>query len=164
MIHTGSSQTSLFVDLLKEAEMRSNVTLTENQESYTVFMLIRNLRKQELLSASLALSYLESFLETKRVQESMLTDTADAALILAGLFPERARKLNVTSSYFLQISKMCFINLADICEKMKHKGEAALYEEIGMNVEKVAQVLYAIRTSNPLRPYFFNIHHEIALH
>lgn len=98
MLHLANNQTELWVNLIKEAESRADTTLTENQESYMVFMLMRFINRCELLSTTLALQYLESTLETRKVQEVKLVDTADASLLFAGLFPERGRKLNVSPS------------------------------------------------------------------
>jgi hypothetical protein len=98
MLHLGNSPTELWVNLLQEAEARARTKLTTNQESYLVFMLMRFIQRTELLGITLSLQYLESTLEIRRVQEIKLADTADAGLLFAGLFPERAKRLNVSSS------------------------------------------------------------------
>jgi hypothetical protein len=41
MLHLGNSPTELWVNLLQEAEARARTKLTTNQESYLVFMLMR---------------------------------------------------------------------------------------------------------------------------
>ena len=147
MLHTGNTLTELWVDLLQEASGRAKTKLTENQESYLVFMLMRFIGRCELSGITLSLKYLESTLESRRVQEVKLADTADAGLLFAGLFPERSRRLNVSSSYFMEMSRICFFNLADLCEMMKHQGESMLYRDIAENVEKLTYVLSCTRTS-----------------
>jgi hypothetical protein len=155
MLHLGNSPTELWVNLLQEAEARARTKLTTNQESYLVFMLMRFIQRTELLGITLSLQYLESTLEIRRVQEIKLADTADAGLLFAGLFPERAKRLNVSSSYFRDISRICFSDLADLCESMKHKGESLLYREIAKDIEQLAYLLYCTRTSNiPVRELF----------
>lgn len=164
VLHTANTQTGLWVDLLKEAEDRAQIKLTENQESYLVFMLMRFIAKCELLSTTLALQYLESMLERRKVQEVMLADTADTSLIFAGLFPERSKKLNVSSAYFMNISRSCFLGLADLCENMKHKGEATLYREIGTNIEKLTHVLYCTRVKNVANLEMFRVTGKEIIH
>ncbi|MEI6810825.1 MAG: hypothetical protein WCK60_02095 [Candidatus Nomurabacteria bacterium] len=164
MLHIANTQTELWVNLLKEAENRAQTKLTENQESYMVFMLMRFIARCELLSTTLALQYLESMLEKRRVKEVMLADTADTSLLFAGLFPERSKKLNVSSAYFMNISRSCFLGLADLCENMKHVGEATLYREIGTNIEKLTHVLYCTRVEHKANPEIFRVTGKEVLH
>ena len=96
----------------------------------------------------LALNYLESTLQPRAIRSTILSDTADASLIFAGLFPERARRLHVSDDYFITICKMCLRELAEICTEMKKHGEAELYREIGDKAEDIAIVMYHGKNSN----------------
>lgn len=145
MFHTGNTQTELFVSLLKDAQRNAQVALTENEESYAVFMLMRFMRRCEILNTTLALKYLESTLESRAVSAVLLQDAADAGLLFAGLFPERSRRLNVPYTYFANMSRICFLTLADICDTLKHQGEAMLYREVGASTEKLSYVLSCTR-------------------
>lgn len=157
MIHEGTS-VSLWTELIKEGEAKTNITLSENEESYIVFMLQRFLRKTEFASLPFAISYLESLLlDSKNYQRAVLNDTADASLIMAGFFPERAKRLCVSSSYFMQISRSCFLELATICDYFKHRGESSLYREVGMNIPNLAAVLYSVK-NKPAEKDFFYMH------
>jgi hypothetical protein len=162
MLHIGNTQTELWVNLLQEAEARAKTKLTVNQESYLVFMLMRFVERSELLGITLSLQYLESTLESRKVQEIKLADTADAGLLFAGLLPERAKRLNVSSSYFRNMSRTCFLGLADLCESMKHKEESLLYREIAQSIEQLAYVLYCTRSKNtPIKELFQTTGREI---
>lgn len=144
-----TTEMGLWVDLLREGQERARVALSETEESYTAFMLQRFTERQELTSITLALAYLESQIENSTAKrQGVLWDTADAGLILAGLFPERARTKNVPVSYFTGMSQVCYFELAQLCERMKLPGEAEQYREIGFGVERLAYVLYCTRRKN----------------
>lgn len=138
--------TELWIKLLKEGQQKSNICLTEYQESYTVFMLQRFLRRADFASVPFALQYLEGMLIVGPIErQGILADVADASLIMAGLFPERARRINVSDYYFVQMSQICFREIADICHRLKHRGETTLYQEVREGVPNIARVLYASR-------------------
>lgn len=143
-----NAETRLWVDLLKEGQRRARVSLTETEESYTVFMLQRFTRKTDLLALTLALAFLEHEQEPAMQRQDSLWETADTGLLVAGLFPERAKRKNVSVSYFTDMSQICFFELASICDRLKHPGEACMYREIGAGVERVAYVLYCTRRKN----------------
>jgi hypothetical protein len=158
------TQTLLWANLVQDASQKASVALSEIQESYIVFMLMRFITKCDLFDKTLALAYLESTLETYRMREVMLSETADTALLLAGLFPERAKKLNVMSSYFVDMSRLCFLDLAALCKRLKHEGEAQMYEEVGSKVELLAYVLSHTRQIDLPRLAFANRYSKGRLH
>ena len=142
---TANTETGLWVDLLKEGQVRACVTLSETEEAYTVHMLQRFMRDVELTDTTLALGYLDSQTDSQAKKYGSLWHTADAGLLLAGLFPERARKRNVSVSYFTDISQVCFFSLAEICDRMRRPLEAKEYREIGTGVKRVTCVLHCAR-------------------
>lgn len=163
-LHLAPTQTALWVKLVQDASQKASVTLSEIQESYVVFMLMRFITKCDLFDKTLALAYLESTLETHRMREIMLSETADTALLLAGLFPGRTKRLNVTSSYFTDMSRLCFLDLALLCKRFKHDGEAQMYRELGSEVEQLAYVLSHTRPTGLPRLAFTNHYDQSALH
>ncbi len=147
-MQTESVQIGLWIDLLKEGQVRAHVTLSETEESYTAIMLQRFILCSELTGITLALEYLESQAKNRTLKKSTLGYAADAGLILAGLFPERAKKKNVPVSYLTGMSQVCFFELAQVCETMNHYKEAQQYHEVGRAVERLAYVLYCMRRKN----------------
>ncbi len=145
---TGTTEIGLWVDLLKEGQARAYIRLSETEEAYTVHMLQRFILDSELTSTTLALGYLESQSEGNSKKYKNLWRTADAGLLLAGLFPERARKKNVPVSYFIGMSQVCFLSLAQLCDKIKLPLEAKEYREIAVGVPRVACVLHCTRRKN----------------
>lgn len=147
-MHVNNVGTGLWVDLLKEGQDRAHVSLSETEESYTVFMLQRFTRRTDLTTITFALAFMEHERESPVRRQDSLWETADASLLVAGLFPERARRKNVSVSYFTDMSQICFFELAGICDRLNHQGEANMYREIGAGVERVAYVLYCTRRKN----------------
>jgi hypothetical protein len=145
MMYVEMKRNELWQNLLKEGQTQSSIVLSEDQEAYLAFALQRFVTRCELVSITLALAYLESFCFGPRHRKLALSDAGDAGLLLAGLFPERAKRLNVSSSYFMEMSKVCFFDLAEVCEQLRHKGEAELYRDIGHNIQKLTRVLSSTR-------------------
>lgn len=144
-----NAEIGLWVDLLKEGQDRAHVNLSETEESYTALMLQRFVRRADLTTITFSLAFLEHEHETPVRRQDSLWETADASLLVAGLFPERARKKNVSVSFFTDMSQICFFELANICDRLRHPGEAGTYREIGTGVERVAYVLHCTRRRNP---------------
>ncbi len=145
---TWDTEAEAWVDLLKEGQARAYVTLSETEEAYTVHMLQRFIVDKEFTRTTLALGYLENQTEGNAKKYRNLWHTADAGLLMAGLFPERARKKNVPVSYLRGMSQICFLSLAQLCDRIKRPLEAKEYREIAAGVERVACVLYCSRRKN----------------
>lgn len=147
---TGTTTTEIWVNFVKEAQFLANTKLPENLESYTVLMLQRFTRRTDFDAVPFAIQCLEAGTKGMKFQRKMkLAETADASLIMAGFFPERARRLNVSDSYFMNISEMCYRELAQICEYLKCKKEAVDFQEIGDNILLIAGTLRAARNKQP---------------
>lgn len=162
MLLTANNQVELWKDTITEAALRSQITLTENRSAYLVFALIRFMRQPFLLDKVIALSYLKSNQEMPRLRGEMLAETADTSLLIAGLFPERTKRLNVSSTYFIDMSQVCYHELALVCDSLRHKGEAELYREVGDNVKDLACVLSHTRSDrNPFESFLQDISQRI---
>lgn len=142
-------QVFLFKTLLEEGQRISSINLSENEESYTVFMLLRFMKDPYLLDRIIGISYLEGLQLQGHQGENLLLDTGDRSLLLVGLYPGRARRLNVSLSYFVNISRSCYNTLSSFYEDRKHPGQAELYKELAFGVEKIADVLVAVRGIAP---------------
>lgn len=148
MLDTANTQTELWVNLLRKAQNKRLVTLSELQESYLVFMLQRFMERKDLVEIVFALKYLESTEKIRHQKSVVLSDLADGGLLFAGLFPERASRLHVSSRYFRDMSQICFFDLAEVCTQLKHLGEAVLYKELGRTIDLLISVLLCIRRSD----------------
>ncbi|PWG63395.1 hypothetical protein [Sediminicurvatus halobius] len=101
--------------LVTEAAARADVELDEERESYLVFLLMRYLRCPELVRAVLALEFLETLNEPSwRLRAQGLQTVGDRCLLLAGLFPEQARRRRVGPGYFVDLGRSAYDGAAEL--------------------------------------------------
>lgn len=133
--------------LIKEAEARYKLILSEELESYLVFLLIRFTSKPEIARAVLALDFMRSL--TKRGQEKFLQmrDIGDQCLLFAGLFPDRAEKKRVKISYFVNLGQSAYSVVATLSKQKL----AQLYVGLQENFVYLVDILLAIRSLQPNR-------------
>ncbi len=137
-----SSSTALWRDAVLEAAQRAQVRLDEELESYLVFVLMRHLGDVGLGARALALDYLDALLAQGRTREQALRDTGDRCLLIAGLFPEQARRRNVSLDYFLDLGAAAYRAEAE------HVRAAlgALYLHLAVAFAALVRALVALRS------------------
>jgi len=128
--------------LVTDAAARAGVELDEGRESYLVFLLMRYLRRPELIRAVLALEFLETLHEpSSRVRAQGLQAVGDRCLILAGLFPEQARRRRVGAGYFVDLGRSAYDGAADL----HSRGSAELFSALAAGFVMLADILQAAR-------------------
>ncbi len=139
-IHTAETETALFQQLVLDAEDHAHISLSENLESYLVFLLQRFHKNADGLYEPMALKHLHTETESGRARQDELRDTGDSCLILAGLFPEQAKRRMVNVSYFVRLGRSSYHSLA--CSlKQSH---AELYQHICLGFGAMLDVLHVI--------------------
>ncbi|MDQ6998455.1 MAG: hypothetical protein Q9M17_07055 [Mariprofundus sp.] len=139
-IHTAETETALFQQLVLDAEMQAHVSLSENLESYMVFLLQRFHKNANELYEPMALKHLYAEAESGRCRQDGLRDTGDSCLMLAGLFPEQAKRRMVSINYFVRLGRSSYHSLA--CSlKQSH---AELYQHICQGFGAMLDVLHTI--------------------
>ncbi len=139
-IHTAETETALFQQLVVDAENQAHLSLPENLESYLVFLLQRFHKNSDGLYEPLALKHLHAEAESGRRRQAELRDTGDSCLILAGLFPEQAKRRMVGISYFVSLGRSSYHALA--CSlKQSH---AELYRHICQGFGAMLDVLQIV--------------------
>lgn len=140
------TETAAWVEFVRVGEARASCTLGEELESFLVFTLMRFMHRTDLFSVVLALEFLHASTEyTGRKKGYTLGEVGDISLILAGLYPERSRKLGVPASYFPEIGRMAFSDLADFFGRNKLKNLEKLYRKAGHGFPAMMDVLLAAR-------------------
>lgn len=138
--------TATWVEFVKAGEARAECNLGEDLESFLVFTLMRFMHRTDLFSVVLALEFLHASTEyTGKKKEQVLSEIGDTSLILAGLFPERSQRLGVSPSYFSEMGRMAFGELADSFAARKLKGLEGLYRNVESGFPFMANVLLATR-------------------
>ncbi len=98
--------------LINEAEQHAGVQLDEELESYLVFTLMRYLREPAMTQRVLALEFLEALQQRAHRRDASLRDVADQCLLFSGLFPRRAERRRVRVSYYVDLGRSAYRNLA----------------------------------------------------
>ena len=106
--------------LVADAEELCGVRLDEELESYLVFTLMRYLRRPEMVHRILALDFLEAFQQSHPQRIEALRDVGDQCLLFSGLFPRRAERRRVRVSYYVDLGRSAYQNLADSLTKTTH--------------------------------------------
>ena len=106
--------------LVADAEELCGVRLDEELESYLVFTLMRYLRRPEMVHRILALDFLEAFQQSHPQRIEALRDVGDQCLLFSGLFPRRAERRRVRVSYYVDLGRSAYQNLADSLTKITH--------------------------------------------
>ncbi|MDX8391917.1 MAG: hypothetical protein R8K53_05040 [Mariprofundaceae bacterium] len=112
MIKQASSETAMFQDMVLDAEHDAHIQLPHALEGHLVFLLLRFLRGSKRLSGAVALHYLQAANQHGHAQISALSDTGDACLLLAGMFPGQAKRRMVNAGYFADVGLACYHTLA----------------------------------------------------
>lgn len=139
----GPTTTAIWHSLVIEAEKSFGRQLCVEMESYLVFLLERFTTRPELASSILAIEYLNSSEMGKSRREETLRDVGDKCLLFSGLFPERAFKLLVPVSYFVDLGKQAYTTLAHA--HGLHAAQAKLYEALYQHFVSMMDILHCIR-------------------
>lgn len=145
-INIETSTTACWQNLVKEALSKTHYTLTEDLESYLIFLLIRFTRDSNFVSSTLALEYLESNNLTGAMQQEQLRDVGDKCLMFAGFYPEQAHRKLVSLDYFVNIGRGAYDQIADITAPTGNfKGLQQLFSELSVNFVNLLDTLHQVR-------------------
>lgn len=137
------SATATWHRVVSEAVRHTAADLDEDCESYLVFLLMRYLRRSELSGSVLALEFLESLHQQQTsLRRDALQGVGDRCLILAGLFPEQAARRRVRLSYFVNLGKTAY---GEVAERTP-ETTAALFNELAEAFVVLIDVLHAVRS------------------
>ena len=84
--------------LITEARELGFIELSEEAESYLVFLLIRFMTQSSITDNVLGKEYLESAHYPPSIQQMMLQEVGDKCLLLAGFFPSQSKSLVLSGS------------------------------------------------------------------
>lgn len=135
------SVTATWHRVVHEAAEATAPELDEDSESYLVFLLMRYLRRPELVRSVLALEFLESCQQPSRQRRDALQGVGDRCLILAGLFPEQAERRRVRLSYFVDLGRTAYGEVAEGAAR----PTAGLFLSLAEGFVRLADVLHALR-------------------
>lgn len=131
--------TAQWQSLLAEAQQRCSLVLHEDLESYLVFLLMRYTANAEMAHSVLALEYLNCQQQTHCKEQ--LRDVGDKCLLYAGLFPGRAQRKRVRTSYFIDLGQGAYTTLSEI----ELAGLANVFSELASEFVSLMSILQATR-------------------
>lgn len=111
-LHTAPTREALYQDMILEAEHDARIALPHELQAHLVYLMIRHERGHLRLSSAVALQFMEAAGMRGSARIDALSDTGDVCLLLAGLFPEQARRRMVSAGYFARIGCDCYRFLA----------------------------------------------------
>lgn len=144
-IITAPTEIALWQELVHEAEQVNHTMLTEELESYLVFMLMRFMENPQLAASILAEEFLYSQQTIGEQQRSLLRDVGDKCLLYAGLYPKRAHNKRVEISYFVNLGRSAYANLAEL----QLNSLKDLFNKLKEQFIKLMEVLQTLRDFGP---------------
>lgn len=138
-IHIGPTSTAEWHDLIREVTSIKKVNLSEDVESYLIFLLMRFTSQIEFIDKIIAEEYLKSLTETPygNFRNQKLRDVGDTCLIFSGLFPEIIERRLVNLSYYIKIGRNAYLEIS-------HSPE--LFSSLAENFIKLMDVLNNLRS------------------
>jgi len=128
--------------LVSEAQSACGCILHEELESYLVFLLMRFADKPHMLARVLALDYLNSNKAAAgHGRQQQLRDVGDHCLLFSGLFPQQAERRMVKVSYFVDLGRVAYQQIADLTAS----GMTALYAELAREFVSLMDILQTMR-------------------
>lgn len=140
-----SGEMSLFDTLVRTGEEKSSVMLPFPLHSFLVACLAEHLRDTEIVHGTLALGFLNATTKLGEQGNVVLKRTGDAALLLAGLFPERALRLHVSSVYFRLMGQAAYASLAVKLQTRGNSERGYFYDDVAEHFPVLEKVLGAVR-------------------
>lgn len=139
------SSTAHWQQLVAEAEARCGADLGEDAQSYLVFLLMRYLRRDDLLRRLLALGYLQAMASSGTRRAERLRDVGDECLLIGGLFPGQVRRRRVSLGYVIGLGQGAYGELA----ATDGSALGGLFQHLAQEFPVLLDVLGQLRGGTP---------------
>lgn len=130
--------------LVKEARHTSSVSLSEDLESYLIFLLMRFINHPEIVHNIFALDFLENIKKFKKENQQTLQEVGDKCLLYSGLFPGRAKQRCVNISYYVDLGRRAYLSLSASPQNIL----SPLFANLSDHFVPLMDVLHSIRSLN----------------
>ncbi len=140
-----SGEVSVFDSLVRFGEEKSCITLPHHLHGFLVECLLEYMKDTGIVQEGFALNFPLARIEKHATGNQRLKRMGDAALILAGLFPQRAQRLNVSVTYIREMGEGAYLNLADKLLRAGSKERALFFGELGIQFHLLVEVLNGTR-------------------
>lgn len=143
-IVAASAPTTQWQNLVIEASQACNILLTEELESYLVFLLMRFIATPQMAHKVMGLEFLTSINCSGALRPLALRDVGDQCLLYSGLFPGRAKRRRVRVSYYVNIGKSAYISLANTGKY----SDSSLFASLSDKFVSLMDILQSMRELN----------------
>lgn len=147
------TQIAQWRSLVIAGQEKAGLQLTEPIENYVVITLDANTTNSQLVSSVIAIDFLKNIHVKSVSNMQTLRAVGDQCLILAGLFPDRAKRKHVSSDYFKNLGENAYyiLSFSHTALKLDH----TLFYQLFENFADLIEVLKAMRLCCDRR---FNFH------
>lgn len=146
-IITNPTSITQWQTLVTDASQICQVALSEELESYLVFLLMRFITAPQMAKKVMGIEFLTSINRSGSLRSLALRDVGDQCLLYSGLFPGRARRRHVRVSYYVNLGKSAYLSLAE-CSKYSDSGLFATLSSKFVNLMDILQAMREINTEN----------------
>lgn len=143
-IVTSYTSTSQWRNLVTEASQACQISLSEDIESYLVFLLMRFTGSPQIAQKIMAIEYFHSINSFGTRRSEALRDVGDQCLLYSGLFPGRARRRRVRVSYYVNLGKSAYQTIA----KHGKFQDSSLFTALALQFVPLMDVLQSMREVN----------------
>lgn len=134
-----TSVTTQWHDLVCDAQAASGIQLDITIENYLINTLIHYTQRPDIAARIFAIDYMQAQLKQGQRRNAQLREVADQCLLYAGLFPQYATQRNVKASYYVDIGRSAYYDLANY-----QPSWAAIFAALSDNFIKLMDTLLAI--------------------
>ncbi|MBI2025270.1 hypothetical protein HYT04_00575 [Candidatus Kaiserbacteria bacterium] len=143
-----SPEIPIFDKMVRQGEAESFITLPILHHGFLVWCLVEHLSDVEIFHDRIALNLLNATTKKREQANMFLMRAGDEALLLAGLFPESARRLNVSSSYFRFMGQAAYASLAARYMVTGMDGRGGFFDKMAEDFPFLEKVLRATRSKH----------------
>lgn len=150
MISNHADTQLFFFELIKRAQLHLPHNISENAESYIVFMLSGAVSDRRFFSTPL-FTILEQALEMNKPDSfKELKKLGDYSLLTLGLFPDAVSRRNVSDDYFRNMGQMGYNRAGDLAERLFDRDFGDLYRELADSFRAIESIIRKARGLAPL--------------
>ena len=131
---------------MNDASYKCNTQLSEELESYLVFLLMRFQGASTIASSIIALELLEGLQAGRATNENSLQEVGDKCLIFSGLFPGQAQKRRVKISYYVNAGQTAYSQLSSTSHS---QGLQSLFGNLCEQFVSIMDVMHSMRELAP---------------
>jgi len=141
---TRLGDTALWFEIVHDAEKSCAISLHQELESYLVFLLMRYVKRPDLVQQVMATSFLAGLQASPRERIEILRSVGDQCLLLTGLYPGIVKKRHVRIGYFVGMGQTAYVSSSF------HRDD--IYAQLGGHFVPLMDVLQSVRRSDSQLP------------